>query len=1373
MKRARDENIPGPELSTGPHTKRPTFVRGETSSLHAHTSAASRRLTPEDAFSYLQAVKEIFKDKKGRYDEFLEVMKNFKAKRLDTAGVIEKVKEMFKDHHDLLLGFNTFLPKGYEIKLPAEEEILRKPPVEFGHAISYVNKIKTRFRQDEHIYQSFLEILYMYRKGNKYIQDVYDEVASLFREHQDLLEEFTYFLPDTSGVVQPTYINSGASVIRRDDKVNTRTVPMLSQPQKLVKKEKVDNDSDNGFDKYPEKKNYECVIKIDKGQRKRERDEKEKDSEENDTEDEQDLQLLSHKPKAVRKADDVSHKLSQVGKGGESYVELPGPSDEKRLPKNPPRKRLFFEKVKASLGNNETYQEFLRCLNLYNEQIISREDLLKLVGDLLGGFKHLFEGFNDVLSYCEGNDLDDEMLIKPKVEREKDRVEKDCEKDRVKDGGDVRRDLENDRDKDKLASQAPRELPVPKVAITPSKEKYWAKPISELDLSGCECCTPSYRLLPKSYPKPITSLRSEWAHSVLNDDWVSRTSGSEDFSFKHMRKNQYEESICICEDDRFELDMLLETTAVTVQRVEECLQKLNNVDSTQNDQIFMEDYLKAIHLRCIERIYGDHGLDVLDLLRKNVRGALPVILGRLKQKQEEWTNCRAEMNKIWAEVYAKNYHKSLDHRSFYFKQQDKKSLSTKALLAEVKEISEKKQRDDDFILSIAAGNSQAYSSDLNFEYADKSVHDDLYRIIKYSADEMCSTMEQSDRVMKIWTAFLEPFFDVPARDQGAHDTEVAINVKLTKVKAHGSDNGTDNSSLGNSKATCKKHPSPKHHSFVTANPKMMSNTNETGESGLVVSGLGSKPLLDHKGDSTGHNSCSATLHGVSEQVLGLDEHGQSNAELRIRSSLSKASDFMSSQNRRSEKVVDTKLSGSGKGTEHTVSNINTAEKKDAGREASLEAPSGRVEREEGELSPSPELEERHANTGHCSKVDQGRLFHNTGSCPDDAEGEGKPDKDAEDEGGEWRQKSGDGEDSGNDLEPSEENSGTESGDGDDSPGGHEDEEDEGGLCEKNGSEIEAEGMADIYEQGTTLSSWDMSPHSYMPLRVHGRSVDVEQVSVENSTVFYGNDTLYLLFRLHQTLYERVLSAKINGKAAEQSRKFTEDGASDLFEKFMQILHSLLDGSADNAKFEDDCRAIIGTQSYVLFTLDKLIYKLVKQLQAAASDEMVARLLGLNLYEKCRPSDSFIDAVYYANANVLSHDENIYRFEHVASSGQLSIQLMVDRSEKFQLIVNAMDQKFWKYLSLFLLSAAEKQKENGIFLLRNKNHLYGGDECASFTKAMKNVSVANGLEYKISCHSSKVSYVLDTRDFFYRKQKKRKSLSMRRVQKFHHWLDSVI
>jgi len=91
----------------------------------------------------------------------------------------------------------------------------------------------------------------------------------------------------------------------------------------------------------------------------------------------------------------------------------------------------------------------------------------------------------------------------------------------------------------------------------------------------------------------------------------------------------------------------------------------------------------ALNLRCIERLYGDHGLDVMEVLKKNASLALPVILTRLKQKQEEWARCRADFNKVWAEIYAKNYHKSLDHRSFYFKQQDTKSLSTKGEIFDI------------------------------------------------------------------------------------------------------------------------------------------------------------------------------------------------------------------------------------------------------------------------------------------------------------------------------------------------------------------------------------------------------------------------------------------------------------------------------------------------------------------------------------------------------------------------------------------------------------------------------------------------------------------------------------------------------------------
>ena len=97
------------------------------------------RLTTYDALSYLREVKTRFQDNKRVYDRFLEVMKEFKAGRCvlppwsmlwpqmtgglltgfcfapacraDTAAVIVQVKELFVGHRELILGFNTFLPK--------------------------------------------------------------------------------------------------------------------------------------------------------------------------------------------------------------------------------------------------------------------------------------------------------------------------------------------------------------------------------------------------------------------------------------------------------------------------------------------------------------------------------------------------------------------------------------------------------------------------------------------------------------------------------------------------------------------------------------------------------------------------------------------------------------------------------------------------------------------------------------------------------------------------------------------------------------------------------------------------------------------------------------------------------------------------------------------------------------------------------------------------------------------------------------------------------------------------------------------------------------------------------------------------------------
>lgn len=92
------------------------------------------------------------------------------------------------------------------------------------------------------------------------------------------------------------------------------------------------------------------------------------------------------------------------------------------------------------------------------------------------------------------------------------------------------------------------------------------------------------------------------------------------------------------------------------------------------------------------------------------------------------------------------------------------------MLSEIKVISEKKRKEDDVILAIAAGNTRPVISNLDYEFSDPDIHEDLYQLIKYSCAEVC-TSEQLEKVMKIWTTFLEPMFGVPSRPEDVEDTE--------------------------------------------------------------------------------------------------------------------------------------------------------------------------------------------------------------------------------------------------------------------------------------------------------------------------------------------------------------------------------------------------------------------------------------------------------------------------------------------------------------------------------------------------------------------------------------------------------------------------
>lgn len=90
--------------------------------------------------------------------------------RITTPTVIEQVKNLFRGHNKLILGFNTFLPEGegmypsilslspsyfilgYKIELSPEEEAYPQH-LQQQHAISYVTNIRNRFSNEPEIYK--------------------------------------------------------------------------------------------------------------------------------------------------------------------------------------------------------------------------------------------------------------------------------------------------------------------------------------------------------------------------------------------------------------------------------------------------------------------------------------------------------------------------------------------------------------------------------------------------------------------------------------------------------------------------------------------------------------------------------------------------------------------------------------------------------------------------------------------------------------------------------------------------------------------------------------------------------------------------------------------------------------------------------------------------------------------------------------------------------------------------------------------------------------------------------------------------------------------------------------------------------------------
>ncbi|KAM8745249.1 paired amphipathic helix protein Sin3b isoform 1-T1 [Acanthopagrus schlegelii] len=705
-----------------------------------------QKLKVEDALSYLDQVKIRFANDPGIYNKFLDIMKEFKSQSIDTPGVINRVSQLFHGHPDLVLGFNAFLPPGYRIEVPRNGvAFLQSPfsaqvspgtqgkslttsavtttsgsasaanieagpaqttevkaasseppssstpagpleppsrlslpltsresqnqattssvsppasetsPVEFDSAISYVNKIKNRFLDHPEIYRAFLEILHTYQKEQLEVKESRGSRGS-------------------SGMTEDEVFSKVASLFKGQEDLLAEFGQFLPDAKRSLF---TGSSLTGGKETLKRPEEDDTITKQNK---KRPRP-----------------ILLQHMSPLLKKKMKYSctkdQSFASVGKHGVL------------------REFSFFDKVRRLFKSQEVYENFLRCIALFNQEVVSGAELLQLVTPFLGKFPELYTQFKSFLGDKELSHAVSGLS------------------DRYMEGGGGR----------------------------------------EVDYASCKRLGSSYRALPKTYQQPKCSGRTALCKEVLNDTWVSFPSWSEDSTFVSSKKTPYEEQLHRCEDERFELDVVLETNLATIRVLESVQKKLSRLSPEDQDRFRLDDCLggtsEVIQRRAVYRIYGDKAPEIIEGLKRSPATAVPVVLKRLKAKEEEWREAQQGFNKIWREQYEKAYLKSLDHQGVNFKQNDMKALRSKSLLNEIESVYDERQEQSTEEGGVGQqsrnGSGAASSSEphMLFTYEDKQILEDAASLIIYHVKRQPTIhKDDKDHIKRIIQHFVPDLF---------------------------------------------------------------------------------------------------------------------------------------------------------------------------------------------------------------------------------------------------------------------------------------------------------------------------------------------------------------------------------------------------------------------------------------------------------------------------------------------------------------------------------------------------------------------------------------------------------------------------------------
>ncbi|CAN0293918.1 unnamed protein product [Lampetra fluviatilis] len=342
------------------------------------------------------------------------------------------------------------------------------------------------------------------------------------------------------------------------------------------------------------------------------------------------------------------------------------------------REISFFDRVRCALHSPEVYENFLRCVQLFNHNHVSPSALLDMARPFLGSFPELLVELRNLLE-------------------------------------DVR-------------SEGAGSGAVPGVVAT------------ETGARGCgRRVGPSYRSLPETYEQPRSSTRTALCREVLNDTWASFPSWSEDSTFVSSKKTHFEESIYRCEDERFELDVVLETNLATVRVLESVLKRLARLPAEEQARFRLDDALggssEVVHRKALQRAYGERGAtDIVAALKLNPAATIPHVLKRLKAREDEWREAQRGFTRLWRDQGERFQVRSLDHRGITFRSADTKALRTKALVNEITALrDERVEQQGGVRVGAVRGGAALAGPHLCLQYADRSVLPDAAALILHQA----------------------------------------------------------------------------------------------------------------------------------------------------------------------------------------------------------------------------------------------------------------------------------------------------------------------------------------------------------------------------------------------------------------------------------------------------------------------------------------------------------------------------------------------------------------------------------------------------------------------------------------------------------------